>query len=125
MKDRFDTDEKFIFNGDGLQTRDFVYVKDILKAISIVIESKEAIGKIYNVGSGKANTLLKVFEIFKNIYNKDIEFEFADERLGDVKHSLADISDLKGLGYTSEYDVVKGLSEYLDIENKIVQEVKK
>ncbi len=57
------------------------------------------------------------------IYNKDIEFEFGDERLGDVKHSLADINDLQGLGYKSEYDVVKGLSEYLAIENKKVQEV--
>ncbi|WP_436869118.1 NAD-dependent epimerase/dehydratase family protein [Mammaliicoccus sciuri] len=123
MKDRFDTDGKFIFNGDGLQTRDFVYVKDIVKAISIVIESKEAIGKIYNVGSGKANTLLTMFEIFKNNYNKEIKIEFANERLGDVKHSLADITDLQKLGYMPEYDVVKGLSEYLYLENKKVHEV--
>lgn len=47
MKDRFDTDGKFIFNGDGLQTRDFVYVKDIVKAITIVINSDEATGNIY------------------------------------------------------------------------------
>ena len=123
IKERFDSNGKFIFNGDGLQSRDFVYVKDVVKAITIVIDSNEAIGNIYNVGSGKANTLLTVFEIFKKNYNKEVEFEFAEERLGDVKHSLADISDLQGLGYTSEYDVVKGLSEYLAIENKKVQEV--
>ncbi|MDT0702582.1 NAD-dependent epimerase/dehydratase family protein [Mammaliicoccus sciuri] len=123
MKDRFDTDGKFIINGDGLQTRDFVYVKDIVKAITIVINSDEATGNIYNVGSGKANTLLTMFETFKNNYNKEIEFEFADERLGDVKHSLADISDLQKLGYSPEYDVNKGMSEYLTIENKKIYEV--
>ncbi|EZX16747.1 hypothetical protein V070_02426 [Staphylococcus aureus C0673] len=122
MKDRFDTDGKFIFNGDGLQSRDFVYVKDIVKAMTIVIDSDEATGNIYNVGSGKANTLLTMFETFKNNYNKEIKFEFADERLGDVKHSLADITDLQELGYTPEYDVEKGMSEYLSLESQGMQE---
>lgn len=62
--------------------------------------------------------MLTMFETFKKNYNKEIEFEFADERLGDVRHSLADINDLKELVYTPEYDVEKGMSEYLTLENK-------
>lgn len=64
-----------------------------------------------------------MFEIFKNNYNKEIKIEFANEKLRDVKHSLADITDLQKLGYMPEYDVVKGLSEYLYLENKKVHEV--
>lgn len=118
MKNRFDNDTNFIINGDGLQTRDFVYVKDIVSAISIVAESKMANGNIYNVGSGKSSSLLEMLEIFENYYKKKIPYEFGEERLGDVRHSLADISRIEKLGYNPKYSVEEGLKEYLDSENR-------
>ncbi|MBN4910820.1 SDR family NAD(P)-dependent oxidoreductase [Staphylococcus sp. EG-SA-13] len=119
LKDKFDNNSEFIFYGDGLQTRDFVYVKDVVKAISIVAFNDEANGKIYNVGSGNASTLIDMFEAFKNIYDKSISYKFSDGRVGDVKHSLADISALKTLGYQPEFQVSKGLEEYLNNEMKL------
>lgn len=123
MKNKFDTDETFTFNGDGLQTRDFVYVKDIVNAISLVSSNENAAGNIYNIGSGVANTLVKIFKTFQSNYNKEINYTYEKERLGDVKHSLADIRAIEELGYTPNYPIEKGLAEYLQSENKTTQKV--
>ncbi|OAO18952.1 hypothetical protein AXY34_10815 [Mammaliicoccus lentus] len=123
MKNKFDTDETFTFNGDGLQTRDFVYVKDMVNAISLVSSNENATGNIYNIGSGVANTLVKIFKTFQSNYNKEINYTFAEERLGDVKHSLADIRAIEELEYTPNYSIAKRLAKYLQTENKTTQKV--
>ena len=119
LKNKFDNGDEFIFNGDGLQTRDFVFVKDIVNAINIVVNNDNANGNIFNVGSGKASSLMEMFETFQQIYNKTISYRYSDERAGDVKHSLADISSLVKLGYQPNYQVNTGLKEYLNSEIKL------
>lgn len=117
LKNKFDNDASFTFYGDGSQTRDFVYVKDLVNAFALVCENDSALGNVYNIGSGAANSLMEIFKTFQNHYNKEIPYTFEDERLGDVKHSLADITSLQEIGYTPNYSIQKGLSEYLTSEN--------
>lgn len=123
LKNKFDNDETFTFYGDGSQTRDFVYVKDLVKAVSLVCDNDSALGNVYNVGSGTANSLMEIFKTFEKHYNKEISYTFEEERLGDVKHSLADIGSLEKIGYIPTYSIEKGLSEYLKSENNDTQDV--
>ncbi|MEX5937734.1 NAD-dependent epimerase/dehydratase family protein [Mammaliicoccus sciuri] len=112
-------DEKpFIFFGDGTQTRDFVYVKDVVQAINLVSESDEAIGQVYNVGTGKPSSLMEIFEFLGNVLEKDISTKFVNEREGDIKHSFADIQELTDLGYTPKYSIEDGLYSYINESTK-------
>ncbi|WP_432723325.1 NAD-dependent epimerase/dehydratase family protein [Staphylococcus equorum] len=114
MHSKFQKDEAFKFFGDGEQTRDFVYVKDLVQAVSIVINSDNANGGIYNLGTSKPLSLLEMFDEFKKLYSKTIDYSFTEARSGDIKHSYAEIDDLKALGYTPKYSVEEGLKEYIN-----------
>ncbi|ANQ63404.1 NAD-dependent epimerase/dehydratase family protein [Staphylococcus equorum] len=114
MHNKFQNDESFKFFGDGEQTRDFVYVKDLVQAVSIIINNDNANGGIYNLGTGKPLSLLQMFDEFKKLYSKTVDYNFTEARSGDIKHSYAEIDDLKALGYTPKYSVEEGLKEYIN-----------
>lgn len=94
--------ESPVIYGDGNQTRDFVSVKKVVDANLLAAESNEC-GE-FNIGLGKSTTINELFNIIKGIIGKDIEPLYQTERHGDIKHSVADISKAKILGY--EYDDV-------------------
>ena len=78
--------------GDGEQTRDFIYVKDVVRANINACESD--FNGIVNVASGKKLSINQLYEIVKRTLDSDIEAKYLPERKGDIKHSLADISNL-------------------------------
>lgn len=118
MQNKFSNNKSFTFFGDGEQTRDFVYVKDLVQAVSIVVNKKEANGRIFNLGNGKQVSLLKIFKEFEMLYDKTINYQFQSPREGDIRHSYAEISGLKELGYSPKYNVHEGLQEYINYTNK-------
>lgn len=79
--------------GDGEQTRDFVFVKDVVKANICACESDY--NGIVNVASGKKLSINELFDIVKNSVDSDLIPKYLPERQGDIKHSLADISNMK------------------------------
>ncbi|MBE6508083.1 MAG: NAD-dependent epimerase/dehydratase family protein [Methanobrevibacter sp.] len=79
--------------GDGEQTRDFVYVKDVVRANINACESD--FNGIVNVASGKRMSVNRLYEIIKDTLNSDIEAKYLPKRKGDIKHSLADVSNLE------------------------------
>ena len=79
--------------GDGEQTRDFVYVGDIVKAN--IAASEADYNGIVNVASGKKLTVNRLYEIIKDNLGSDLEPKYLPERSGDIKHSLADISNME------------------------------
>ena len=81
--------------GDGEQTRDFVYVGDIVKANISACESD--FNGVLNVASGEKITINRLYEIVKNTLGIQLEAEYLPERPGDIKHSLADISNLDNI----------------------------
>ncbi|TDM03841.1 NAD-dependent epimerase/dehydratase family protein [Macrococcus carouselicus] len=110
MLHKFKHDEKFIFFGDGTQTRDFVYIADVIQAINLVLMHEEATGEVYNVGTGHQTSLKEIFDVFSEISKIDLEFEHQDARKGDIKYSYAEIDKLSHLGYTPQFDIHSGLN---------------
>jgi UDP-glucose 4-epimerase len=102
-----------IVYGDGEQTRDFVYVKDVVKANMLAMTCKEAAGQSFNVASGTRITINRLAEVLKGMVNKkDIKNIYTDPRLGDVKHGYADISKTKRiLNYSPSSSFEKDLNE--------------
>ncbi|MEI6788819.1 MAG: SDR family oxidoreductase [bacterium] len=102
--------------GDGGQTRDFVFVKDVVHANLLAMKT-DSVGKgeIFNVATGRQITLLKLWEILKGISGSDLKPGFKEARLGDIRHSVADISRIrKDLGYEPKFSMEEGLSALMD-----------
>lgn len=113
LNSKFVNKEPFTFFGDGKQTRDFVYVDDLISAIWTVVKSKGVDGGIFNVGNGIQTSLQSVFKSFEIAFGYKIPCIYKEPRIGDIKHSFADISDLKNLGYSPQYSINKGIHAYV------------
>ncbi len=97
--------------GDGMQTRDFVFVKDVVQANMLSMKSNVKHG-IFNVGTGKPTSVLELLEKINSITGKRIKPIFSEPKPGDIKHSVSDISRIKGtLGFKPEYSLDQGLRE--------------
>jgi len=99
--------------GDGQQTRDFVFVKDIVQGNMLAMHSPNAgKGDVYNIATGSTTTLVQLLEAVARQYGKEVKPVFKDARAGDIRHSYADISRAKTvLGYAPKYDINAGLNE--------------
>jgi UDP-glucose 4-epimerase len=94
--------------GDGMQTRDFVYVKDVVKAN--ILASHSATG-VYNIASGKSTSLNTLVATIANIIGVEPHPLYAAPRPGDIRHSLADISRARSMGYSPDYSLEDTLRE--------------
>jgi UDP-glucose 4-epimerase len=111
-----------IIYGDGKQTRDFIFVKDVVRANILAME-KNAEG-IFNIASGKQVSINELAEVIIKLLGKNLKPVYTDPRPGDIKHSLADISLAREkLGYEPEYNLRSGLEMtvvwYLKLQRKI------
>jgi UDP-N-acetylglucosamine 4-epimerase len=101
-----------LINGDGKHSRDFTYVRNAVLAniLSLFTDNLKAVNQVYNVAYGQQTSLLQLAGYLKRISGSDAEPIHAQERPGDVKHSLADISKAQMLlGYLPEVSVEEGL----------------
>jgi len=106
---RLSQDKPPIIYGDGGRTRDFTFVKDVIQANIIGAES-DASG-VFNIGRGEKNTINGLAKTITRILGKDLKPEYQPPRPGDVKHSLADISRARAIGYEPQYSLDNGLRE--------------
>jgi len=106
--------------GDGLQTRDFVNVEDIVQANILAMDSDKAVGQVMNVASGKSTTVLHIAEVLKEITGKrDIEIRFAPGRVGDVRNGKANIEKIQSvLGYSPSVSLEDGLIDVVEYLNR-------
>ncbi len=97
--------------GDGEQTRDFVYVKDVVRANLLAMRSEDAgRGEVFNIGTGQRTSLLELLTTLGGIFGREVSPEFAAERAGDIRHSVSDISRAKEvLGYAPQATLEEGL----------------
>lgn len=96
--------------GDGQQTRDFTYVENVVQANVLALEAPDAPGKVLNVGSGQALSLLQLLGELSSIMGVAAQPAFQPERAGDVRDSLADISRTHAvLGYAPRVGLAEGL----------------
>ncbi|WP_039043100.1 SDR family oxidoreductase [Sporosarcina sp. ZBG7A] len=109
-------DEAPIINGDGKQSRDFTYIENVIEAnLKACDASHEAAGQAYNIAYGGREFLINIYTHLLNELGKDIQPVFGTDRMGDIKHSNADISKAKEyLGYDPEWNFEKGISVAID-----------
>jgi len=100
---------------DGLQTRDFVNVKDICQALTLAMEKPQAKGEIFNVGTGIPITIKKIADTLIAKMNLEIKPIITNKyRAGDIRHCYADISKIKQkLGYEPKISFEDGIEELI------------
>jgi nucleoside-diphosphate-sugar epimerase len=110
------TNERPVIYGDGEQSRDFTYIDNVVAANLSAASATAAAGKVINVANGKRVTLNELLEELKQLTGKpDVTAEYREPRVGDVRHSLADITMARELlGYESKVDLREGLQRTLD-----------
>ncbi len=107
--------------GDGSQTRDFVYVQDIVNAIVLALENDSVTGEIFNIGFGKKTTIQELAQTILTLTTSDLEILNLPVREGDILHSYANISKAKKhLGYKPKFKLKEGL-EALLMENSLLK----
>jgi len=101
---------------DGLQSRDFISVHDIVDANLLAMESNSADYEYFNVGAGRQMTILQIAEILARLQNSDVRPEMVGKfRKGDVRHCFADISKIKSkLGFEPGVEFDQGLHELME-----------
>ncbi len=95
---------------DGLQSRDFVNVKDVVQA-NLLVATKGVPGEIYNVASGRTYTLLELADTIEKVSGRKLARVSRPKRPGDVHESSADITKIKALGFAPSVTLEEGLKE--------------
>jgi len=102
--------EPLVIYGDGKQTRDFTFIKDIVNGNILAAESTAA--GVFNVADGKCISINKLANLIMEISGKKLDLVHDDPLSGEVKYSLADISKAKEkLAYEPKFNINEGLTE--------------
>lgn len=105
-------DEQPTIFGDGLQSRDFTYIDNVVEGIIKACEMKNATPGVYNLACGGQYTLNELLKQLNELIGKNITARYAEPRPGDIKHSFADVSKVaKVLGITPTIDFRNGLEK--------------
>ena len=99
---------------DGLESRDFVHVSDVARAVVAALMADEPVNGIVNVGSGVASPVIEVARALSRAFDAEPQVEVTGQfRLGDIRHNFADVTRLKTiLGVTPEVDLDEGLRRF-------------
>ncbi|XZE55466.1 SDR family oxidoreductase [Planctomycetaceae bacterium SH139] len=110
-----------IIYGDGCQSRDFVYVGDVVSANLLAAVQPAAAGGTFNVGRGESTTLLTLLTLLREILEQDIEPIHEPAREGDVRDSLADITRIRSaLGFEPQVSIRQGLEQSIEYYRSLV-----
>ncbi len=98
-------------HGDGLQSRDFTYVDNVVAANLLAVEASDVGGEAFNIACGERLTLLEVANVIERLVGRHVERQHTPARRGDVLHTLADISKARErLGYTPAVGFAEGMA---------------
>jgi UDP-glucose 4-epimerase len=101
--------------GDGLQTRDFTSVRDVVRALLLASEKPGIGGQVFNIGTGRGISLLDLLAALNRLLGTSVQPQHAAPRIGDIRHSRADIQRAREeLGYEPAVSFEQGLAETLD-----------
>jgi len=109
IKNLIDEEEPVIY-GDGLQSRDFVFVKDVVHANLLAAESSQAAGQVINICSGQETDLQTLIDILSGLFDRKVDPIYQDARAGDIFRSLGDPGLAKQLlDFQPGVDLAEGL----------------
>lgn len=108
--------------GDGGQSRDFIYIRNVVQGNLLASEAKDAPGRVINMAEGRQTSLLQLLEILSRLLGREVKPDFQPPRVGDVRESLADISLARSiLGYEPETDLETGLRETIEYYREVAE----
>ena len=100
---------------DGCQTRDFVHIEDVVNAHMLVLEKDAANGLAFNIGSGRATSVIEYAQLVRDKVGNDLEFRTpAEYRTGDNRHSVSSISRLQALGWAPKHTLSDILDDFIE-----------
>jgi len=109
-----------IVYGDGEQSRDFTYVRNVVRANLLAADAPGAPGRVFNIGCGSSVSVNRVIAAIKRIVGKEVPSDYQPPRVGDVRNSEADITLAREvLGYEPEVSFEEGLGETVEFFTRI------
>ena len=103
-------------NGDGKQSRDFTYIENVIEAnLKACLAGHDVAGEVYNIAYGGRENLLNIYYSLTEVLGVNVKPNFGPDRVGDIKHSNADISKAKEqLGYNPEWSFARGIKAAIE-----------
>ena len=99
---------------DGLQSRDFVFVEDVARANLLVVGNARSHGRVFNVGTGRAVTIRQLAQALSAALGVRSDPVLRGEfRMGEVRHMVADITQITQLGFVPRVPLEEGLAQYV------------
>lgn len=100
-----------VIYGDGKQSRDFTYIENVIEAnLKACLAPQEAAGQAFNIAYGGREYLIDIYHILAKVLEKDIKPVYGPDRVGDIRHSNADISKARRmLGYDPGWSFESGI----------------
>ena len=106
------SNQKIELFGNGNETRDFIYIDDLVIAIQVILEKSPFDGSSYNIASGLETKISDVVSAFYHELNPSIHFQFSgQQKMGDPDNWVADISKIRSLGFNSTTSMQQGLAQ--------------
>ncbi|MCA9144565.1 MAG: NAD-dependent epimerase/dehydratase family protein [Planctomycetaceae bacterium] len=107
--------------GDGLQSRDFTFVKNVVHGNLLAAEAADAPGKTFNIADGRSTTLLQLLRLLEELLEVEVNPIHEAARIGDVRESLADITAARTvLGYEPKVTFEEGLRQSIDYYRSVI-----
>jgi len=104
--------EKPVIYGDGNQTRDYIYVEDVVEANILALNGKEG---FYNIGTGRETSVNELINVFSNVLGKEIKPEYVPPRKGEVyRISLDGEKAKRELGFTPKFTIEEGIRKTIE-----------
>ncbi|OYT47743.1 hypothetical protein B6U83_04590 [Thermoplasmatales archaeon ex4484_36] len=101
-----------VIYGDGKQTRDFIYVKDVAEVNYLSTIKDIPGGEVINVASGKPKEIVELLKVVEGVLGRALPPRYEPPRPGDIRHSLASVEKMKrSLGFTPRYTLREGIEE--------------
>jgi len=119
--DRLSRNEPPVIYGDGEQTRDFTYVEDVVEAHMLALNSKSAVGEVFNIATGHATRINELVKILADVMQvPPLRPIYAESRLGDIRHSCGDITKARRvLGYVPNFPLKEGLRKLFEWHKRL------
>jgi UDP-glucose 4-epimerase len=112
---RMSKEERPIVYGNGMQTRDFIYVKDVVRANMLALKQKKTKGAAYNVATGSAVSINGLIKTLNFVLESNLEPIFEKERMGDIKYSFAEIKRAREkLDFEAKTQLQEGLKKTIE-----------
>jgi len=105
---------EFNLYGDGKQTRDYIYIDDVIEILEMIAISEKSVGNVYNVGLGVETELNELLDYISEKLSTQIKVNYLPARQADIKKSVASIKKIEELGFTPKFSVKDGLNDYIE-----------